>query len=312
MSHHRENRPISNWLRNVWLLAMVAVVAFVAAFAASGANAGDWPQILGPHRNGEADRETLADSWPATGPTTRWTVPLGEGFAGPAVVGNRVIVFHRADNNERIESLDTQTGKPVWQANFSADYRGGINPDRGPRCVPLVQDGRVFVFGAAGDLHCVELASGKKVWSRSAYADFKGDEGYFGAGSTPIVVGNKVIVNVGGRGGAGLVAFDAKTGETAWQVADEAASYSSPTFAKIDGQPTVIFVTRYHCVAIDPESGEERFRFPFGKRGPTVNAAMPLVFDKRLFVSSSYGVGAVCARLTPTAATPLWSNDDTI
>ena len=307
MPNHHPRRHICR-ARLSFLVALV----FIANIASPLAMAGDWPQILGPHRNGEAENETLANTWPATGPVTRWTVPLGEGYAGPAVVGHRVIVFHRVENKERIEAFDTQTGKSLWRADFPAGYRGGVNSDHGPRCVPLVHDGRVFGFGAAGDLHCVELAGGKHVWSRSAYADYQGDEGFFGAGSSPIVVGNKVLVNVGGRGGAGLVAFDAKSGETAWKISDEAASYSSPTQTTIDGQPTVIFVTRYNCVAIDPETGGERFRFKYGKRGPTVNAAMPLVFDKRLFLSSSYGVGAVCARLTPTAATPLWSNDDTM
>jgi outer membrane protein assembly factor BamB len=147
------------------------------------------------------------------------------------------------------------------------------------------------------------------LWSREAYQDFNGQEGYFGAGSTPIVAAGKVIVNVGGRG-AGLVAFDLETGQTTWQATDEGASYSSPTLATINGQSHAIFVTRLNAVSVDPNSGKVHFQFPFGARGPTVNGATPLVFDDFLFVSSSYGVGANFSQIDGDTVKKLWANDD--
>src|SRR5687767_2037584 len=141
------------------------LILITAICAARVSLAGDWPQILGPQRNGTAAGEVIA-AWPKTGPQKLWSVKLGAGFSGPAVVGNRVIAFHRVDKNERVECFDTATGKSLWQADFASSYRGGINPDNGPRCVPLVDQDRVFVFGAAGELHCVALADGKKIWSR--------------------------------------------------------------------------------------------------------------------------------------------------
>jgi outer membrane protein assembly factor BamB len=275
------------------------------------AQAGDWPQILGPHRNGVAEGETLATMWPAGGPTRLWQVQLGSGYAGPAVKGDRVVVFHRVGDVERLEAFDAESGRSLWRADFEALYRGGINPDTGPRCVPVVHNDRVIAFGAAGDLHCVTLADGKKLWSRSALEDFGGDEGYFGAGSTPIVIGDNVLVNVGGRNGAGLVAFSLKDGATLWKKTDEDASYSSPTYAEINGKPHAIFVTRLSAISVDPASGDVRFQFPFGKRGPTVNAATPLVFDKNLlFVTASYGVGAKLARINADGAETVWANDE--
>ena len=88
--------------------------------------AGDWPQILGPERNGKASGEKLAATWPAGGPRKLWTHKLGSGYAGPAVVGERVIVFHRIDDSEIVEALDATSGKPVWKATFEANYRGGV------------------------------------------------------------------------------------------------------------------------------------------------------------------------------------------
>lgn len=273
------------------------------------AGAGDWPQILGPARNGIAQDEQPVEPWPASGPRRLWSHEVGQGFAGPAVVGDRVLVFHRIDDIERIEALDRQTGRPVWQQDFAASYRGTINPDIGPRCVPLVHDGSIYVFGAAGDLHCVALADGKHRWSRAAYEDYRGKEGYFGAGATPIVAADKLIVNVGGSN-AGLVAFELKTGKTVWQVTDEAASYSSPSAATVAGQTHVVFITRMNTISIDPRDGTERFRFSFGRSGPTVNAATPLLWDNRLFVSSSYGVGAQLWQLGADAPTSIWKKQE--
>jgi outer membrane protein assembly factor BamB len=290
------------------LIGLMSLLALPAA--QQDARAGDWPQILGPARDGRATGETLLAQWPAGGPRQVWTYKVGSGFGGPAVAGNRVVVFHRIGENERVEALDVETGRSLWKADFPALYRGGINPDTGPRCVPVIYQDNVYVFGAAGDLHSVALATGAKRWSRSTYEDYNGDEGYFGAGSTPIVADDKLLVNVGGRSGAGLVAFALDTGKTVWQATDERASYSSPTTATIDGQQYAIFVTRMNAVAIDPRSGKVRFQFPFGRTGPTVNAATPLVFDGHLFVTASYGIGAELARISGGQRVTVWSSDD--
>lgn len=292
-------------------LALVAVTILTTA-----GRAGDWPQILGPHRDGSADGEKLPSSWPAAGPAVRWRVPLGEGYAGPAVAGSRVVVFHRVADGERVEAFDLASGKRLWKADFATNYRGGIDPDHGPRCVPVIAGDAVVAYGAAGDLHCVALQDGSVRWSRAVLAELQGDEGYFGAGSTPLVVNDLVLVNVGGRNGAGLAAFALATGKTVWQTGDEDASYAAPTLATRGQRSIAVFVTRYHCVAVEPSTGKTLFRFPFGKRGPTVNAATPLVFDGQLFLSASYGIGAVLKNWDADApAGPpaeIWANDETL
>ncbi|MDP7305379.1 MAG: PQQ-binding-like beta-propeller repeat protein, partial [Pirellulaceae bacterium] len=146
--------------------------------------AGDWPQILGPNRNGAAVDEKPLEVWPAPGPKVNWSFPVGSGYAGPVVIGERAIIFHRVGDLERVESIDIATGKSVWKADYPATYKGGLNPDTGPRCVPLVSDERIFVFGAAGNLYALSLANGKKVWSRDTGADYPGPTSYFGAGSS--------------------------------------------------------------------------------------------------------------------------------
>ena len=277
------------------------------------APAGDWPQILGPKRDGKAAAdEQLLETWPAGGPKVLWRQKLGSGYAGVAVAGGKAIAFHRVDDQERIQAFDAASGKPLWKADFPATYRGTYNPDSGPRCVPLIANSVVYVFGAAGDFHAVELTGGKKFWSRSLYGDYAADEGYFGAGSTPILLGGKLLVNVGGGEGAGIVALDPATGKTLWKATDEGASYSSPTTVELDGREQALFITRYNCVLADPANGKTLTLLPFGKRGPTVNAAAPLVFDGKIFLTASYGVGAVAAELGPAAPQNLWANDQSL
>lgn len=276
------------------------------------AGAGEWPQILGPERNGIADDESIVDSFAAAGPKTVWHYAVGEGFAGVAVAEGRVVLFHRRGAEELAEALEAKTGKPLWKQSFRASYRGGVSADHGPRCVPVIQKGRVFLFGAAGDLHCLSLDQGESIWSRAAGREFSIPESYFGAGSTPIVEGDKLLVNVGGKSGAGIVAFSLANGTTLWQKTDEQASYSSPIAVTEDGVRQVIFVTRLSAMSVDPADGTVRWRFPFGARGPTVNAANPLAFDGHLFLSASYGVGAVYADFTRDRAETLWNNNDTM
>lgn len=281
-------------------------------FASNLASAGDWPQILGPSRNGVALDEKLADKFPSGGPKTVWQRDVGEGYAGIAVAKEKAVLFHRVGNEELVEAHAAGTGKPLWKQPFPATYRGGINSDTGPRCTPLIHKDAVYVFGAAGDLHALSLDGGKELWSRAASKEFKAPDGYFGAGSTPIVEGDKILVNVGGKAGSGIVAFNLKDGETVWQATDELASYSSPVAATLDGTRHLIFVTRLSALSLDPANGKVRWRFPFGDRGPTVNGASPVVVDGHLFLSASYGIGAVWAKIGKTSAETLWDNNETM
>src|SRR5207244_299172 len=156
---------------------------------------------------------------------------------------------------EVVEALEASGGKPIWKESFPTNYSSGISDDNGPRCVPVIHQGNVYLFGAGGNLHSVSLKDGSKRWSREAYREFGAPEGYFGAGSTPIVEKEKLLVNVGGKAGSGLVAFSLKDGKTVWQSTDELASYSSPVAVTLEGVRHVIFVTRLNVVSVDPENG---------------------------------------------------------
>ncbi len=281
--------------------------------------AGDWPQILGPNRNGIAEKENLADRWPDGGPKTVWTHEVGDGFAGPAVAGGKLVLFHRVGGSERVEALNAATGKPLWKKDFPASYVPSFIRDNGPRSTPLIHKGRVYVYGAMGQLRCLDLATGNEIWHRDTYQDynskrpFRGEppEGYFGIGSTPLALDDKLIVNVGGdQAGAGIVAFALKDGKTLWKSTKERAGYSSPVLAAVDNVRHVIVIARLNVVSVDPANGNLRFRFPFNAPGPKVSAANPVILGDKLFVTASYGAGAVLADIQPKNAKILWQNDD--
>lgn len=297
----------SQWFSRFLLSTLIFLVA-LAGTDSRRVTAGDWPQILGPQRNGIAENETLLTKWPKDGPAVAWEVKVGEGFAGAAVQDGIAIIFHRVDDNEIVEARGLEDGKQLWQQEFDTDYRARISPDTGPRCVPTIHDGQVFAFGASGDLHCVTLKDGKHIWSRDLFKDYDADEGYFGAGSSPLVYDGKVFINVGGKKG-GIVALSAKDGTSVWTATQDQASYSSPIIAEIEGQTRLVFVTRLTTTAVDLTSGDEVFQIPFGEHGPTVNGANPLVFDNKLFLTASYRIGAKMYDIASGKPKELWSND---
>ncbi len=249
----------------------------------------DWPQILGPDRNGQATGHTnLSATWPEE-PKLAWQIGLGSGFGGAAIVGERALVMHRLGKDEVLEAVELSTGKNIWRAAWPASYEASYNPDNGPRCVPTVADNKAICYGAAGDLTCVDIRSGKLLWQRSLRKEYDADDGYFGAGSSPLVVGNLAIICLGGQA-AGIVAVEIDSGKTRWASTDYDASYASPINVN---QSTALVVTRLRTVLISVSDGKVLGEIAFGSRGPTVNAATPIqVAPNRFFLTASYGVGA--------------------
>jgi outer membrane protein assembly factor BamB len=291
---------------------MRSFVGLLFCTMCSPVSAGDWPQILGPTRNGVAENEKIVDSFPPTGPGVIWESSVGSGFAGPSVLDGVAYVFHRIGDEEILEARHIQTGDQKWKVGFPSDFSASYSSDNGPRCVPPATKDRIYAFGAAGGLYCVDTKTGKKIWERQTFKEYKAQEGFFGAGSTPLLEGNLLIVNVGSRDGAGIVAFDAETGTTKWKSTDNQASYSSPIAATVGGTRHILVVTRYNTVSLNPKDGSVRFSFPFGARGPTVNGANPVVVKDKLFLTASYGLGSLYRRITDKSAEDIWTDRDGI
>src|SRR6186713_1366025 len=230
---------------------LIGAVLLVLVAGGVRALADDWPQFLGPQRNGVYAGVPLADNWGPDGPRAVWRRPVGQGLSGPVVVQNRVVLFHRVNNTEVVEAMEAESGKTVWQYSYPTTYRDDFGFDEGPRAVPVVADGIVYTFGAEGQLHAVDLAKGTKVWSEDTMRRFSVPKGYFGAAGSPLVEDGRVIANIGGSSGnTGIVAFDAKTGRALWSATTDGASYSSGIGATFGGRRVAVFLTRNGIVGL--------------------------------------------------------------
>jgi outer membrane protein assembly factor BamB len=296
-------------MRAILRACAIASVVMLGARAAGD----DWPQFLGPARNGVYSGPPLAASWPAGGPRTVWRKSIGQGLAGPIVAGGRVILFHRIGNQEAVEAFDARTGGAQWRYAYSTAYRDDFGFDEGPRSVPVAAGGRVYTFGAEGQLHAIDLATGRKIWSEDTASRFHVRKGFFGAAGSPLVEDGRVLANIGGSDGAGIVAFNAETGAVLWTATNHEASYSSPVSATFGGRRCALFFTRQGLIGLDPASGKTLFQRVWRSRSQaSVNAASPIVVGDLVFVSASYETGAAVLRVAGNELTDVWSSDDSL
>ena len=286
------------------------VFTLVTLLFVEQAQAGDWPQILGPNRTGIAVDERIADQWQQGKPKKVWDAKVGSGFAGATVAGKQLVLFHREKGSDLLTSFNAETGEVGWSTKFPSTFQPQIVDDDGPRATPAIDGQSVYAYSAQGVLYCVDLKTGKKKWERATHKDFGANGGYFGAGSSPLVDGKRVIVNVGGdKKKAGVVAFEVTSGETVWSSIDDQASYSAPLIATMDGTRHLFCITRLNFVSLDPETGKERFRTPFGARGPTVNGATPVVFGQTVLLTASYGIGAELISVSTDGLQVVWKDE---
>jgi outer membrane protein assembly factor BamB len=272
-------------------------IAFVLAVVIGAARADDWPQFLGPTRNGMSTEKGLAASWPRDGPPIVWHRDVGEGYSAPAIAGDRLILVHRVGDEEVVECLNAATGKPQWKFAYATTYVDMLGKGNGPRATPTIARKSVITLGAEGMLHAIDLEKGTKIWSRPLLKDYKVPRSFFGVGSSPLVEGELVLVNVGAKK-AGIVAFNLADGHEVWKATDDGASYASPVVATIGKERLAVFFTQYGVQLLDPKSGGVRYRHPWRARYPeSVNAATPLVIGDQLFFSACYETGALLVKL---------------
>lgn len=273
----------------------------------------DWPQFLGPRDNGVSGETGLLAKWPEKGPPILWSKEVGTGYSAPSVRGNQLVVHHRVRDEEVIDCVTADTGKPLWSYSYVSNFSDPYGYNNGPRCSPLLTANRCYTFGAEGKLLCLNLETGKKVWLRDTAADWQIPNAFFGVGSTPVLFGKLLIVMVGGEPDAGVVAFDAETGKTVWQsvgkktwtdpdenirLDDKLASYSSLIVAKIHGHDHLLALMRDGLVSLNPADGKVRFSYFFRSNlNDSVNAARPVVVGDEVLLSAAYQAGAALLKI---------------
>lgn len=266
----------------------------------------DWPQFLGPARNGSFEGLLAGRT-----PVLQWKITVGAGFAGPVVSQGRLILFHRTADRETIEALDSKTGRKVWSASYATAYRDDFGFDEGPRATPVVSGGKVYTHGAEGMLTCLDFATGKQIWQLDTRSKFGFAKQFFGQAAIPLIEGNTLILNIGGT--AGIAGINKDTGAVLWTSTKDDAGYSSPVAATIGNERHVFAFTRAGLVDLNPADGKVRFSIPFRSRNDaSVNAAVPLIAGDLVFVSASYRTGAMLLQIAGNTAKKLWANDESM
>ncbi len=304
---------------------------WIALFAASALNltapvhADDWPQWMGPQRDGVWRETGLIETFPEGGPKVLWRVPVGGGYAGPAVVGDRVYItdkqlagdaqdpsnpFQRGRTNatERVLCLDGTTGAVIWKHEYDCPYT--VSYPAGPRTTPVVQDGRVYTLGSEGHLFCLNAADGKVIWSKNFRTDYDREQSpVWGYSANPLLDGDQLICLVGGEGST-VVSFHKDDGRELWRALDSSGEhgpgYSSPVIIEAGGTRQLIVWHPAALSSLNPQTGDVYWQQPFPLQAG-LSVATPRKHHDLLYISAFYN-GSLMMRLDASApkATVAW------
>jgi len=287
-------------MKSLWVLLLVLSMASVSV-AQSNAN---WPQWRGPNRDGISKETGLLKQWPAEGPPLAWKATgAGRGFSSFSVANGKLYTMGLRGDREFIIAFDVATGKEAWATANGNAFRN----DRGdgPRGTPTVDGDRVYALGGSGDLSALDARTGKVVWTKNILKDFGGRNITWGISESPLIVGDKLLVNPGGPD-ASMVALNKSDGSVIWKSQSDKAGYSSAIPVQINGGTQVVFFTSQRAVGLDLKDG--RLLWEYAKPSNNVaNAATPIARGNRVFISSDYGTGGGVVEIKPdSTAQEIW------
>ncbi len=265
-------------------------------------------------------------------PTFQWSIEVGDGYGIGTVADGRYFHFDAVSQRpvpggvERLRCIDLNSGKVLWTQTQPYQYRDMFGYEGGPRASPTIDGDRVITLGVTGLLTCCNTDSGKILWSVDTNKNYGVIQNFFGVGSSPLVLGDKVIVMVGGSpdedqnfgpmqlnrvspNGSAVVAFDLNSGNELWKCGQDLASYSSPRPIEIEGEALVLVFARSGLMAIDPVLGEVRWQFEHRAAIlESVNAMTPVVDADRVFISECYEVGSALLLVDGKSSKVVWQD----
>lgn len=288
------------------MIRRIALVGIVVWGCATGfAHAGDWPQWMGPQRDGEWKETGVIKTIPKTGLKVKWRKPSAGGYSGPAVAGGRV--YHteyvresgelvnspggrnELNGRERIVCYDATSGDLVWKHDYPCKY--SLSYACGPRATPTVANGKVYALGAEGDLTCLDASTGKVVWHKSVRDEYKVPTPGWGFCGHPLVDGKKLICLVGGEGSV-AVAFDKDSGKELWKaISAPEPGYCPPSIIEAGGVRQVLIWDPEKINSLDPDTGKVYWSVPL-KPDYSMSIMAPRKSGDFLFASGIGNVGA--------------------
>jgi outer membrane protein assembly factor BamB len=307
--------------RTVRFHIVLKVAVSFGFFSLHAARADDWPQWLGPKRDGVWRETGILEKFPKGGPKVIWRTSVGGGYSGPAVAGDRVYITDRqlapgAKNptsgftkneipgSERVLCLDDASGKVLWTREYDCPY--DVQYPSGPRTTPVVQHGKVYTLGTMGDLFCLNALDGKVIWSKNLHKEYQAPVQIWGFSSHPLLDGDKLICLVGGEGSL-VVAFHKDTGKELWKsLSVSRQGYCPPMIFEVGGKRQLIIWHPQAVVSLDPETGKEYWSQKFEVKAD-LTIPTPRLDGDRLFLSSFYN-GSMMLKVDSAhpAATVIW------
>jgi len=310
----------------------VALVAGILALLPRTVPADDWPQWLGPQRDGLWREDGILQSFPERGPVKRWSTPIHGGYAGPAVADGRVFVTdfvptpnHKGEalgkphpnanhrrgaisGQERLLCLNEADGRVLWTKSHPTTYTHAKLYANGPRTTPLVDGDHVYTLGAEGRLLCIDVKTGKERWSRELKADYKIGAPTWGFAAHPIIDGDRLIALVGGEGTA-VVAFHKLTGKELWRALScKNPGYAQLTISSLKGQRQLLAWHGEALSSLQPETGLVNWTTPV-KPKHEMTIGMPRQEGDLLYIMSWGCSRAFRLRTDPLGAKLLWQAD---
>jgi outer membrane protein assembly factor BamB len=287
------------------VLPAVCLIGLAVAAPVPFSRSADWPQWRGPDRNDVSKETGLLKSWPKDGPKLLWTYEkLGAGYAGPAVVGDRLYVLGMRGKDEHLIALDVSTGNEAWTSQVAPYLSTGSTEGYGigPRSTPSIDGDKVYVLGSQGLLVCAGTADGKQAWKVSLPQDLQGQMmSGWGWSESPLADGDKVICTPGGKKGA-LAALDKKTGSVLWRSTEvtSQATYSSVVADEVGGVRQYVQVVNKAVVGVAAKDGKKLWEQPKPEHRTAV-IPTPIVRDDDVYVTAGYNIGCDLLRLVPEA-----------
>ncbi|MFM8469261.1 MAG: PQQ-binding-like beta-propeller repeat protein [Limisphaerales bacterium] len=281
-------------------LILVALASPVAA-----QDSFDWPQWRGPKRNGVSAEKGFLTSWPKDGPPRVWAAKVGVGFSSVSVAAGRLYTMGNVSDVDHVMCLDTTSGKLVWDYKYpctAADPNGYP----GPRCTPTVDGNLVFTVSRNGHLLCMNAANGALVWSKRIIDDFAGFIPQWGFAGSPLVEGELLILETGASGRS-VVALEKKSGRVVWANGNLAAGYSSPIAFDLARDRAVAVFSAGGLTGRAVSNGRVLWHFNW-RTSYDVNAATPVIFEDKIFISSGYGSGCALLQMSANGIQQVWSN----
>jgi outer membrane protein assembly factor BamB len=249
----------------------------------------EWSQWRGPNRDGTSTETGLLKQWPAGGPPRVWqSAGAGIGFSSFSTSGGRLYTIGARDDVEYVIAFDRATGRKLWETPNGRRFRN--EQGDGPRSTPTAEGDVIYAFGGSGELTCLDAATGRKIWSVDVVRKFGGRVPYWGYSESPLIVGDRIVLNAGGRR-ASILAVNKTNGELLWQQPGDDAGYSSPMLLRTGSLQQVVFFTAERGLAVDPRDGRLLWSYDKASNN-TANIATPIVSGNRVFFSSDYGTGA--------------------